>query len=77
VAIVFDLQGTQTFQEVLAELHGGRLRIGLHVTAFANGASESLVNLPLSLSQVPEPTAFSLMLLGGIAYPGIRGRGVS
>ncbi len=71
VTIIFDMQGTQTFQSVLDELADGRLRIGIHVTAFDNGASESLVNVP-----IPEPATLSLMLLGLTAlngYPSILG----
>ena len=56
LGIFFDLQGTQTFADVLAELSDGRLRIGIHVQGFESGGSESFVN------SVPDA---SIMLLLG------------
>ena len=34
LGIIFDLQGTQTYADVIAELTDGRLRIGMHVINF-------------------------------------------
>jgi hypothetical protein len=59
VTIIYELQGAQTFQDVLDELADGTLRIGMHVTAFSNGASESFVN-----NAIPEPTTLTLLLFG-------------
>jgi len=44
--ITFSLQGGQTFDDVVAELSTGALRIGIHVQAFGNGGSESFINGP-------------------------------
>lgn len=47
--ILFDLQSGQTFDDVLAALADGTLRIGIHVQGFESGGSESFINEP------PEP----------------------
>jgi hypothetical protein len=60
VAIDFTLQGGQTFADVLDDLDGGALRIGLHVIAFDSEGSESFVN-------VPEPAMALLGLSGFVA----------
>ena len=68
LGIAFSLQSGMTFSDVLAELDDGSLRIGLKVGGFADGGSESFVNLP---QPVPEPsTALSLCMFGlvGLAF---------
>jgi len=65
VGITYTLQGMQTFTDVIDELTTGELRIGLHVTNFESGGSESFVNNP-----VPVPAAvwlFGSGLLGLVA----------
>lgn len=57
LAIQFNLQGGQTYADVLSELADGTLRIGIHVQGFSSLGSESLVS-------VPEPAAFGLLGLG-------------
>jgi len=69
VAVLFSLQGTQTFADTIAALNDGSLRIGLHVQAIGTtGGSDSYVN------RVPEPG--TLLLLGsgllGLAFAGGR-----
>jgi hypothetical protein len=59
LGIVFDLQSGGMLQDVLDELNDGTLRIGIHVQGFANGGSESFVNVP-----VPAPAAAGLGALG-------------
>lgn len=63
-SILYTLQGTQEYADVIAELQDGRLRVGLHVRAFADGNSESFVNLPLSIAAIPEPSTMALFGLG-------------
>jgi hypothetical protein len=60
--IMFSFQGGQTFDDVIAELSTGALRIGIHVQAFGDGGSESFIN---SLS-----TAVNLSSLGATAARG-------
>jgi hypothetical protein len=67
--IVFDLGYGKTFADVIAALalpsphttipEDNWLRIGIHVVAFANGGSESFVNIP-----VPEPATMLISALG-------------
>lgn len=52
LGVIFDLQGAQTYDDVIAELTDGSLRIGMHVINFENGGSESFVN-----NAVPVPAA--------------------
>jgi len=67
LGILFDLQGSQTFADVLDELDTGALRIGIHVQGFATGGSESFVNGP----PIPEPSA---AILYGLAVAAIGWR---
>jgi hypothetical protein len=60
--ITFDLQSGQTFDDVVAQLNSGALRIGIHVQGFANGGSESFINDPT--------TAVSLSSVGATAQRG-------
>ncbi len=59
VQITFRLADGGTFQNVLDELESGQLRIGLHITSFPDGTSESAVNNP-------EPATIGLLLLGSL-----------
>jgi hypothetical protein len=65
LGIRFDLQPGQTFNDVLADLADGTLRIGLHVQGYESGGSESFVN-------APEPTALVLSGLVVAALAGMR-----
>jgi len=62
VKIEFALQAGRTFDDVLAELGAGTLRIGVHVIGFASGGSESFINEP-----APVPAPGAALLLGGAA----------
>lgn len=52
------------------DLYSGDLRVGLHVQGFANGGSESFVNVA---SPAPEPESYALML-AGLAVVGATAR---
>ncbi len=70
--ILFDLRTGTNFNDVLADLTTGALRIGIHVQGFADGGSESFVNVPL-----PEPAALLLAIpsiLGPFAFGVWRSR---
>lgn len=77
VNILFSLQGTQTFADVINELNSGDLRIGLHVQGITpihwweSSKSESFVNNP-----VPIPPSVLLMGSGllGLGLVGWRRR---
>ena len=58
VEIVYSLQSGKTYANIIEELNDGDLRIGTHVQSYADGGSESFVN-------VPEPTTMVLLGLGG------------
>ena len=61
LGVLFDLQGEQTFANVLSELGDLSLRIGIHVQGFASGGSETFINDPPG-TPVPEPG--TMLLLG-------------
>ncbi|MBW2540162.1 MAG: hypothetical protein JRE27_11230, partial [Deltaproteobacteria bacterium] len=44
LGVMFSLQGSQTYNDTIAALGDGSLRIGIHVQGFASGGSESFVN---------------------------------
>lgn len=69
LGIRFTLQPGQTYNDVLAELGDGTLRIGIHVQGYTSGGSESFVNTPL-----PEPALFGLLSLCVGALVGARAR---
>lgn len=69
LGILFDLQDEQTFNNVIAELASGELRIGIHVQGFDSGGSESFINNP-----VPLPAAVWLLGSALLALIGLRRR---
>jgi len=71
LGIKFDLQVGLTFDDVLTELKNGDLRIGLHVTAFDLGESESFINNPISTS-IPIPATVWMFGAGLAGLIGIR-----
>lgn len=60
LGILFDLQSGSTFDDVLADLQTGELRIGIHVQGFEDGESESFVNDGV----IPTPGALLLASIG-------------
>ena len=58
VAIIFDLIGGGTFNDVIAELDDHTIRIGVHFIDLPDGSSEGAVT--------PEPATLVLLLLGGL-----------
>ena len=63
LGIVFNLQDSRTFNDVIDELNGGSFRIGIHVQSFADGGSEAFVSF------IPVPG--TLLLCGlGIVFVG-------
>lgn len=63
LTLIFELLPGLTFDDTLAALLDGTLRIGLHVQNFADGGSASFVNLPPG-TPVPLPAPASLALVG-------------
>ncbi len=64
VTIRFSLVGGQTFADVIDEISGGTLRIGIHVQGFSSGGSEGFVFCP---DPVPAPAAFGMLGILGVA----------
>lgn len=76
LTIRFNLQAQKTFADTLRSLNGEitdttadvtypALRVGLHVRAFANGGSESFMNLvPAAVMPTPESDSYALILAG-------------
>lgn len=74
LGISFAYASGKAFSDVDGELSSGDLRIGIHVQGFANGGSESFVNLPPSEAPpIPEPATVA-MLLAGLGIVGWRVR---
>lgn len=74
LGISFAYASGKAFSDVDGELSLGDLRIGIHVQGFANGGSESFVNLPPSETPpIPEPATVA-MLLAGLGIVGWRVR---
>lgn len=74
LGISFAYASGKAFSDVVGELSSGDLRIGIHVQGFANGGSESFVNLPPSETPpIPEPATVA-MLLAGLGIVGWRVR---
>lgn len=58
VGLLFSLDGGKTFNDIIAELDDGTLRVGVHLINFTSGGSESLVSF------IPEPGSGALFALG-------------
>ena len=75
LGILFNLQSGGDFDDVVAELLDGSLRIGIHVQGFDTGGSESFINDDdglLDPQAIPEPGTMLLLGSGliGIAVTG-------
>ena len=71
IGILFNFEG-DLFDNVIAAIDTGQLRIGIHVQGFASGGSESFVT-GNGISSVPEPAAM-LLLGGGLICFAVVGR---
>ena len=63
LGIVFDLKPSMTFNDIIGDLAGGDLRIGIHVQGMGptGGGSEAFINNP---DPIPAPGAFFLGAMG-------------
>ncbi len=64
LGVIFDIDGTADFNDLIASLNNQELRIGIHVQAFADGQSEALINTPRTPPVIPAPSAILLGSLG-------------
>jgi hypothetical protein len=63
--IIFALNDSHTFEELIAALDAGTFRVGLHVQGIDPGdASNSFINTPGTTNPVPEPATMLLMGTG-------------
>jgi len=63
LGITFNLLLGTDFDDLIAALISGELRIGIHVQGFDSGGSESFVNVP-----VPEPSSILFISVGIIGW---------
>lgn len=84
LAIIFNLINSKTYADTLAamalslanpgvDMFNG-LRIGIHVQGFANGQSESYVNMGNPPTRVPEPATLGLLGIGLLGLCFLRRR---
>lgn len=71
VTLAYSMQNGVTFNDVLAGLNGGELRIGMHVQSMPDGDSDSYINVGTA---VPSPDAGMLGILGISALSALRRR---
>ncbi|MFG0276141.1 MAG: hypothetical protein ACF8QF_13900 [Phycisphaerales bacterium] len=64
LTLIFELLPGLDFEDTLQALVDGTLRIGMHVQGFADGGSESFVNLPPEFDVVPLPGPAGLAIVG-------------
>jgi len=72
LGILFNLKPNNYFTDVFSQLSSGELRVGLHVQAFDESGSISLVNNPLI--PVPLPPAFLLLLSALLVFKPLIGK---
>ena len=67
VSILFDLTSGTSFDDIIAEIDGQSLGVGIHAQALPDGASASF-------STVPEPATLALLGIGTIGTILIRNK---
>jgi hypothetical protein len=70
LTIIFNLINEKTYDDTIAALFDGTLRIGLHVQGYSNGASEGFINTPPDGSVVQVPDGGSTIAMLGFALLG-------
>jgi hypothetical protein len=64
LGVVFNLADSFTYDDIIASLDDGFMRIGMHVQSFSDEGSESFVNNGRDNPVIPAPGAISLALVG-------------
>lgn len=69
------MAGGATLSDVRASLENSTFRVGLHVTGYASGGSESYINNPVPITTgTPDPATGALLLTGAAGMIGRRRR---
>jgi hypothetical protein len=77
LVVTFNLINGKTYDDVIAALDDGSLRIGMHVQALGTSSDSFVNDDPFdSQEQVPEPSTLALTLVGLVSACGLRRRRV-
>lgn len=76
--VLFDLSSGSTFDDILAALESGSLRLGMHVISIGTVAgSDAVISepyLPGQVDPIPEPSTYMLMGAGLLALGALKNR---
>ncbi len=65
LSVCYTLTDGTSYEDVIAELTNGTMRIGMHVQGFDSGGSESFISIPIG-GHAPEPASAGILAMAGI-----------